>query len=93
MDTLAAIFKSLFGCIHPWLSRVFTIQRRTYRVCCDCGAEFDYSLEPMSMKRTRTNQYLERGIRNSSVLVMRADARRGIVQEDADYVPSLPTRQ
>jgi len=93
MDTLAAIFKSLFGCIHPRLSRVFTIQRRTYRVCCDCGAEFDYSLEHMSMKRTRTDQYLERGIRNSSVRVMRGDARRGIVQENADYALPLPARQ
>ena len=54
METLATIFTSLFGCIHPRLSRVFTIQRRTYRVCCDCGAEFDYSLEEMTMKRTRT---------------------------------------
>lgn len=52
-----------------------------------------YSLEHMSMKRTRTNQYLERGIRNSSVLVMRADARPGIVHEDVDYVPPLPARQ
>ena len=59
METLAAIFTSLFGCIHPHLSRVFTIQRRSYRVCCDCGAEFDYSLEEMSMKRTRTNPKAE----------------------------------
>jgi hypothetical protein len=41
----------LFGCHHSNLSRVFTIRRRTYRVCCDCGAEFDYSLDTMAISR------------------------------------------
>jgi hypothetical protein len=41
----------LFGCHHSNLSRVFTIRRRTYRVCCDCGAEFDYSVDTMVMNR------------------------------------------
>jgi len=36
------------------LSRAFTIGGRTYRVCCECGAEFDYSLETMSIKRQHT---------------------------------------
>ena len=44
----------LFGCRHSNLSRVFTIKRRTYRVCCDCGGEFDYSLETMSTRYQRT---------------------------------------
>jgi len=41
----------LFGCHHSSLSRVFTINRRTYRVCFECGAEFDYSLEKMAIER------------------------------------------
>jgi len=45
------LLEFLFGCHHSTLSRVFTIGRRTYRVCCECGAEFDYSLENMAMKR------------------------------------------
>ncbi len=44
----------IFGCRHSNLSRVFTIARRTYRVCCDCGTEFDYSLETMTIKDQRT---------------------------------------
>ena len=40
-----------FGCHHSNLSRVFTIGGHTYRVCCDCGAKFDYSLETMSIER------------------------------------------
>ena len=45
----------LFGCHHTNLSRVFTIGRRTYRVCCDCGAEFDYSLQTMAINRRQTH--------------------------------------
>ena len=51
---LTALLNFLFGCHHGNLSRVFTIRRRTYRVCCDCGAEFDYSLELMAIHRRQT---------------------------------------
>ncbi len=49
---IATLLNLLFGCHHPNLSRVFTIRRRTYRVCCDCGAEFDYSIETMAINRS-----------------------------------------
>ncbi len=32
----------LFGCHHRNLSWAFTRDGRTYRVCWDCGCEFDY---------------------------------------------------
>jgi len=51
MAILVAILDFLFGCHHVHLSRVFTLQGETYRVCCDCGAKFAYSLEIMSMER------------------------------------------
>jgi hypothetical protein len=41
MNPLLGIFKFTLGCSHRHLSRVFTIKRRTYRVCFDCGGEFD----------------------------------------------------
>lgn len=37
----------LFGCTHRNLSRVFSVRRRTYKVCLDCGREFEYSLSRM----------------------------------------------
>jgi hypothetical protein len=49
-------FNFVFGCHHRELSRVFTIDRRTYRVCCACGATFKYSLETMSMDHRRVPQ-------------------------------------
>jgi hypothetical protein len=37
----------LFGRHHSNLSCVFTLDGRSYRVCCSCGAEFYYLLECM----------------------------------------------
>lgn len=51
MEKLLVVFKWFLGCHHGQLSRVFTIDRRTYRVCCNCGAQFDYCLENMTMRR------------------------------------------
>ena len=51
MERLMSTLDFLFGCHHSHLSRVFTIGGRTYRVCCDCGAKFKYSLASMCMER------------------------------------------
>lgn len=51
MTFLLAVLDFLFGCHHVHLSRVFTIQGETYKVCFDCGAKFAYSLETMSIAR------------------------------------------
>lgn len=41
MNPLAWTFQFVFGCRHRHQSRVFTIKHRSYRVCFDCGREFD----------------------------------------------------
>ncbi len=41
MNALFWLFQFAFGCHHRHMSRVFTIKYRTYRVCFDCGHEFD----------------------------------------------------
>ena len=51
MRFIAAALDFLFGCHHGNLSRVFTIGGCSYRVCCDCGAQFRYSLETMSIQK------------------------------------------
>ena len=44
MKFLIWIHQFIFGgCPHGRLSRVFTINQRAYKVCCDCGEEFNYS--------------------------------------------------
>lgn len=51
MTRLVTVLDFLFGCHHGHLSRVFTLDGQTYRVCCDCGAKYGYSLETMSIER------------------------------------------
>jgi hypothetical protein len=51
MEILLVVFDFFVGCHHVHLSRAFTLKGRTYKVCCDCGAEFPYSLETMSIER------------------------------------------
>jgi len=41
MKVLLWILQFVFGCRHRHQSRVFTIKHRTYKVCFDCGREFD----------------------------------------------------
>ncbi|HET9409701.1 MAG TPA: hypothetical protein VFO39_20865 [Candidatus Sulfotelmatobacter sp.] len=53
MHPLAAFLEYVLGCQHRHLSRVFTLRGRTYKVCCDCGARFDYSLRTMSIVHRR----------------------------------------
>ena len=50
---LANALEIAFGCHHRRLSRVFTIDHHSYKVCCDCGATFNYSLDRMSIHRRR----------------------------------------
>ena len=70
---ITTLLNFLFGCHHNNLSRVFTIRLRTYRVCCDCGAEFDYSVDAMAMNR-RQAQRPERVVRS-----MRHSAAKGAI--------------
>ncbi len=61
MRMFAEIIKSVdwvFGCHHGSLSRVFTIGGRTYKVCLDCGRQFDYSWQTMSMKQAAPRRAL-----------------------------------
>ena len=48
---LVVMLDFLFGCHHGHLSRVFTLEGETYRVCFDCGAKFAYSLDTMSIEQ------------------------------------------
>ena len=47
---LANALELAFGCHHRKLSRVFTIEGHSYKVCCSCGRRFDYSLRTMSIR-------------------------------------------
>jgi hypothetical protein len=41
MKSFYSMLQFIFGCRHRHMSRVFTIKYRSYKVCFDCGREFD----------------------------------------------------
>jgi hypothetical protein len=48
-----SIFNWLFGCRHRELTRVFTLDQQTYRVCLSCGARIPFVDEPPHQVRER----------------------------------------
>jgi hypothetical protein len=62
-NPFAKVLDFAFACRHSHLSRVFTIRGRTYKVCCDCGADFDYSLKDMEILDRRPSRARLRHLR------------------------------
>lgn len=56
LDFLYEIF---LGCRHSHMTRPFTIQRETYKVCLDCGKRIYYSPETMMPLSAREVRRLE----------------------------------
>ena len=52
---LHAALDAVFGCRHSQVTRPFTLRRRTYQVCLDCGREIPYSLATMSQTTSRSS--------------------------------------
>lgn len=52
----------LFGCPHARLTRPFTLEKHTYKVCLDCGKQIYYSakemrpLTPWEVRRAKAAQ-------------------------------------
>jgi hypothetical protein len=73
MNALRKLAQFALECHHADLSRVFTIQKRTYRVCFKCGKEVDYSWEQMrSMEPNTSNgsmvQHVKQELAQTSII-------------------------
>ncbi len=55
MRLLLWIIQFACGCHHRRVSGVFTIKKRTYQICLECGQEFPYSWELMRSVRSTTS--------------------------------------
>lgn len=60
MNIFYAIFNFLYeiflGCSHEHLTRPFTLQQETYKVCLDCGKQLYYSpvtMRPLNAREVR----------------------------------------
>jgi hypothetical protein len=54
----------LFGCRHDKLTRPFTLDRETYKVCLDCGRQIYYSPEtmrPLNVREVRRMRAMQSG--------------------------------
>jgi hypothetical protein len=51
----AYLWVFVFGCSHRNVGWPITLGDRTYRVCCNCGVEFDYSWDTMSYVHRRAS--------------------------------------
>ena len=49
VGSLSAAVTRVFGCHHSSMSRPFTRDDRTYRVCLKCGKRRDFDLETWKM--------------------------------------------
>lgn len=74
MDLLISVFESLFGCRHGNLSRPFTIDGQTYKVCMDCSSQVFYSRETMKPLRASEVRQLRAQQAAAAVTVMPATA-------------------
>ncbi|MBT9331447.1 hypothetical protein [Paracidobacterium acidisoli] len=63
-EVLGFIFEIFFGCRHDHLSRPFTLQQQSYKVCLDCGKQLWYSPDTMrllSARQVRRMQAIDAG--------------------------------
>jgi hypothetical protein len=68
MSILRAIlnffYEMLLGCRHDRLTRPFTIEQQTYKVCLDCGKHVYYSpdtMRPLSAREMRRMRAVQLG--------------------------------
>lgn len=68
MTILRAIFnffyETFLGCSHQHLTRPFTLQKETYKVCLDCGKQIYYSpvtMRPLNVLEVRRLQAARAG--------------------------------
>ena len=67
-DLLVSVFgffyEIFFGCRHERLTRPFTLQKSTYKVCLDCGKQVLYSaerMEPLTAREIRRARSVDGG--------------------------------
>jgi hypothetical protein len=68
MSVVRAIFNFFYeiflGCRHNHLTRLFTLQEETYKVCLDCGTHIPHSpitLRPLSAREIRRMKAMHAG--------------------------------
>jgi hypothetical protein len=83
MEIFQSVFEAIFGfCRHSNLSRPFTIEGQTYKVCMDCSQQVFYSRETMLPLSRRELRHLRAEEAASAVSIMpaTAEAREAVIR-------------
>ena len=75
MEFFRSVFEAIFGfCRHNNLSRPFTIEGHTYKVCMDCSQQVFYSPDTMRPLSRRELRHLRADQATAAVAMMPATA-------------------
>jgi hypothetical protein len=75
MEFFHSVFEAIFGfCRHNNLSRPFTIEGHTYKVCMDCSQQVFYSPDTMKPLSRRELRHLRATEATAAVAMMPATA-------------------
>lgn len=74
-EVFQSLFEAIFGfCRHNNLSRPFTIEGQTYKVCLDCSQQIFYSRDTMLPLSRRELRHLRTEQASAAVAMMPATA-------------------
>lgn len=74
-ELFRSVFEAIFGfCRHNNLSRPFTIEGQTYKVCLDCSQQIFYSRDTMLPLTRRELRHLRAEQASAAVAMMPATA-------------------
>jgi hypothetical protein len=76
-NAIGSVFEAIFGCRHRDLSRPFTIDAQTYKVCLNCAKQVFYSTErmqPLTGRELRRLRATQASLLPAGVAVMPATA-------------------
>lgn len=83
MEFFQSVFEAIFGyCRHSSLSRPFTIEGQTYKVCMDCSQQVYYSRDtmlPLSRRELRSLR-ADQAAAAVSMMPATAEAREAAVR-------------
>ena len=79
MELFQSVFEAIFGfCRHSNLSRPFTIEGQTYKVCMDCSQQIFYSRDTMLPLSRRELRRLRAEQASTAVAMMPATAEERV---------------
>ena len=79
-------FEMFFGCRHNRLTRPFTLEDHTYKVCLDCGKQVFYSADRMKPLTVRELRQLRAAESAANVIPWTAKLRKGLTPRKSKAV-------